>query len=660
MTGEVGTTNAVEQAVMQNARAAFNNDNRDNGCGGRNNRGASLKWSPSRQDINLREIPRISDKIRARIAEERPFFSFEYFPPKTENGVLNLYDRIDRMSRLEPLFVDMTWGAGGSTSELTLELSGNIQRFYGLDVTMHLTCTNMPAGNVDAALEEARRQGIRNIVALRGDPPAGQEWKKVEGGFEHGDDLVRHIRERYGDYFGIVIAGYPEGHPAGLLDGKLTYRQEMEYLKRKYDSGGDVVITQMFYDADLFLQFVRDCRETGIDVPVLPGILPIQTYGGFKRMTGFCRTNVPQDVLDALERIKDDDEAVKRFGVEYGTEMCRRILRSGLVPGLHFYTLNLEKTVVSILENLDLVPRFESIRSLPWRPATVDRRRGEDVRPIFWANRPKSYLLRTEGWDDFPNGRWGDNRSPAYGDLGEHHLLGGGGLYTAEQKEKVRHALGTPQSVQDVSEVFVAFARGTASAPFPWAGEPLAAETSWIGSALERLNKRGFFTINSQPRVNASPSSDVTVGWGGPGGYVYQKAYVEFFCSPAHVRALFDAVERSGAEFASLSVYAINAGGERRTNVKEPRTNAVTWGVFPDREVLQPTVVCPESFKAWSVEAYSLWKSNWASIYDGEASAEQRRAIELIDEIHDSYWLVNMVDNDFIAGDIFKVFARLG
>ncbi|KAK4534421.1 hypothetical protein CDCA_CDCA01G0446 [Cyanidium caldarium] len=615
--------------------------------------------TPSHRDYNLREVPRIGDKIAARAEDGRVFFSFEYFPPKTGQGVVNLYERVDRMARLEPLFVDVTWGAGGSTSELTLELSGNIQRFFGLDVTMHLTCTNMREGQVREALEEAKRRGIRNIVALRGDPPAGQEWYTCAEGFEHGRDLVQYIRAHYGDYFGIVVAGYPEGHPAGLLDGKLTYEQELHYLKEKVECGGDVIITQMFYDVERFLQFVADCRAIGITVPILPGILPIQSYSGFTRMTGFCRTHVPPAVLAALDERKDDEDAVKAFGVEYGTEMCRRILKSGLVPGLHFYTLNLESTVVAILENLRLIPKFESVRSLPWRPATIDGRRSEDVRPIFWANRPKSYLLRTEGWDDYPNGRWGDYRSPAYGEWTEHHLLGGGGLYTAAQKERVRTVLGTPQTLAEIGAVFVKYARGEAAAPFPWAGEPLSPETAWIAAALERLNRHGFLTINSQPRVNCAPSTDVTVGWGGPGGYVYQKAYVEFFCSTSKMESLFEAAA-SSPEFAALSIYAINAAGEQRTNVRKPRTNAVTWGIFPDREVIQPTVVCPESFKAWSKEAFALWIQNWASIYDHEqGTPAEQRSVQLIRDIHDTFWLVNVVDNNFVSGDIFKVFALI-
>ncbi|CAN8061916.1 unnamed protein product [Agarophyton chilense] len=602
-------------------------------------------------DPNLRYLPRIADKIRHRAEENRPFFSFEYFPPKTETGVSNLYQRVERMTAVEPLFCDVTWGAGGSTSGLTLELSGNIQKYLGVDVMMHLTCTNMPSGKVLEGLEGAKTRGIRNILALRGDPPAGKEWSKCEDGFEHGTDLVRFIRANYGDYFGICVAGYPEGHPAGFLDGKITMKQEMEYLKEKVEAGADFIITQMFYDVDTFLGFVRDCRDAGITVPILPGILPIQNYNGFKRMTGFCKTYVPQAILDAMEPIKDDDLAVKDFGIRLGVDMCKRILKSGLCPGIHFYSLNLENSVMGIIDKLNLIPRTESIRSLPWRPATVDKRRNENVRPIYWANRPKSYLDRTSTWDDFPNGRWGDNQSPAYGDLSDYHLLGGGGWASATQKTEAAKLYGEIKGFDDVANVFVRFQKGELKR-LPWSEtEELATETSVISAPLLWLNRNGLLTINSQPRVNAAPSADVTVGWGSNGGYVYQKAYVEFFAKSEIVDAMFEAA----SNYPSLTIYAATAGSdELRTTAKQKSTCAVTWGVFPDREIVQPTVVDPESFLVWKNEAFDVWTNVWADLYDENSSSRP-----ILKELRDSLYLVNVIDNDFVGGDIFAIFKAL-
>ncbi|GJD09366.1 Probable methylenetetrahydrofolate reductase [Galdieria sulphuraria] len=573
---------------------------------------------PSRGDINLRDTPKVHEKIKHRQDMGKIFFSFEYFPPKTPSGVDNLYDRIDRMSRVEPLFVDVTWGAGGSTSDLTLEISGNIQRYFGLDVCMHLTCTNMPSGKVDDALNAAKERGIRNIVALRGDPPKGEEWHSIEGGFEHAVDLVRHIRKSFGEHFSICVAGYPEGHPAGLLEGNLTYEQELHFLKEKVEAGD-------------FCSLLKT-----VVVSVL-------------RMTKFCKTHVPDEVLKALQPIKDDDAAVKEFGIRLGIDMCRRILHSGLVPGIHFYTLNLEKAVMSIIEGLDMIPKNQSIRSLPWRPATIDRRRHEDVRPIFWSNRPKSYISRTEGWDEFPNGRWGDNRSPAFGELTEHHLLGSGGFRSKEEKEALHRAYGELKNFSDVSNIFLRYLSGEVSRLLWSESDGLAKETMIIMEPLKWLNKHGLFTINSQPRVNGVPSSDIVFGWGGPGGYVYQKAYIEFFAKREVVEALIEASK----SYPLITIFAVSSkDSELLTNTKNlSSANAVTWGVFPDREIIQPTVVDPYSFLVWKEEAFSIWTELWGRLYEKDSTSQQ-----ILRHIHDNFMLVNVVDNDYVAGDIFRLF----
>lgn len=612
---------------------------------------APTETSTTDMDPNLRNIPKIADKIRAREAENRPFFSFEYFPPKTPKGVSNLYKRVERMASIEPLFCDVTWGAGGSTSDLTLELSGNIQKYLGVDVMMHLTCTNMPAGNVLNGLEGAKAHGIHNILALRGDPPAGKEWTKCEDGFEHGTDLVSFIRANYGDYFNICVAGYPEGHPAGYLEGKMSYADEMAYLKEKVDAGSDFIITQMFYDVDAFLEFVKRCRDDGITVPILPGILPIQNYRGFQKMTDFCKTKVPQAIRDAMEPIKDDDAAVKEFGIRLGVDMCRRILKSGLCPGIHFYTLNLENSVMGIIDKLNLIPQTESIRSLPWRPATVDKRRKEEVRPIFWANRPKSYLDRTRSWDDYPNGRWGDVESPAYGSLVDYHLLGGGGWASAEVRKEAASRYGDVTSFENVVDIFTRFQKGELTR-LPWSeSEELATETSVISTPLVWMNRNGLLTINSQPRVNAAPSSDVTVGWGSPGGYVYQKAYVEFFATKTQVDALFEAAK----DYPSLTIYSATAANDELRSTATGRTTcAVTWGVFPDYEIVQPTVVDADSFLVWKNEAFDVWTNVWAEMYD-----EGNPSRAFMKEMRESLCLVNVVDNDYVGGDIFAIFKKL-
>ena len=229
--------------------------------------------------------------------DKDPFIAFEYFPPRTQDGVNALYKRIARMTHQRPMYADITWGAGGATSDTTLGIAVSMQKEYGMEANMHLTCTNMEAKMVDDALEAAKAAGIRNIVALRGDAPVGQAtWAPVEGGFSCALDLVKHIRKLHGDYFGISVAGYPEGHPTvinavagrelsdaekgrvvSLPDGDFVcsdadFEKEIAYLKQKVDAGADFIITQMFFDTEVFIAFVAACRAAGITVPIMPGV----------------------------------------------------------------------------------------------------------------------------------------------------------------------------------------------------------------------------------------------------------------------------------------------------------------------------------------------------------------------------------------------------
>eukprot|EP00928_Gymnodinium_smaydae_P077328 TRINITY_DN6060_c0_g2_i2.p1 TRINITY_DN6060_c0_g2~~TRINITY_DN6060_c0_g2_i2.p1 ORF type:complete len:741 (-),score=168.93 TRINITY_DN6060_c0_g2_i2:824-3022(-) len=251
---------------------------------------------------------------------------------------------------------------------------------------MHLTCTNMEKEKVDIALEESKKNGICNLVALRGDPPRGQDkWEAVEGGFNCALDLVKYIRKQHGDYFSIALAGYPEGHPDAMEvveggvaalsasekrrarvavgeDGKTvvtvcrdaSFEKEMKYLKEKVDAGGQAIITQMFLDADVYLDFVKTCREWGINVPIVPGIMCLNAYGGFKRMTELCKTRLPDGMAEAAKAASGSDAEFKAWGIKFISDMCRKILDGG-APGVHFYTLNLEGATVAILQNLGLI-----------------------------------------------------------------------------------------------------------------------------------------------------------------------------------------------------------------------------------------------------------------------------------------------------------------
>jgi len=245
------------------------------------------------------------------------YYSFEFFPPKTEAGLDNLLARIDRMSsRLDPLFIDVTWGSAGSTWARTLAVASHAQRYCGVDVLMHLTCTGMTREQIANALQQAKSSGVHNILALRGDPPRGKRsWEQndVSGGeCDRAIDLVKLIRKLHGTYFGIAVAGHPEGHPSSS-----SLEDEMKHLKEKMEDGADLILTQFFYDTDLFLSYVKRCREHGITCPILPGIMPIQSYNSFVRMTEYCGIKVPAEVFDRLNPVKDDDEAVKMIGCEF-------------------------------------------------------------------------------------------------------------------------------------------------------------------------------------------------------------------------------------------------------------------------------------------------------------------------------------------------------
>lgn len=594
---------------------------------------------------------KLVDKIKQHTSEQ-PWFSFEFFPPRTEEGVENLFDRQDRMASFGPMFCDITWGAGGTTAELTLDIASKMQNMVCVETMMHLTCTNMPKDKLDDALEKVKKEGIQNVLALRGDPPKGEgSFKTVEGGFSCALDLVKYIRETHGDYFGIAVAGYPEAHPDVIAEDadkmKDAYWADLDYLKRKVEAGADMIVTQLFYDVDVFLQFVKDCRSLGISCPIVPGIMPIMTYGGFKRMTGFCKTKVPQELNDSLDAIKDDEEAVKQFGIKEGTKMCRRILDSGCVSGLHMYTLNQERSAVAILESLGLLSK-KAARPLPWRLPTSIHRKDESVRPIHWSNRPKSYLKRTAEWDKFPSGRWGDARSPAYGTLSDYQFMR---RHTSDskRKEKARAAWGaSPTKLDDIIDVFVAYTTGKL-AFMPWNElGGMHAESSTIVEHLEQLNRQGLLTINSQPRVNCARSEDHHVGWGPPKGFVYQKAYVEFFCSPD----AFQRLQSDVAKFPMHTYLAVNNDGDFHSNQESAAANAVTWGVFPGKEIVQPTVVDQQSFLVWKEEAFQLWSTEWGSLYE-----EGSPSSKLIADIANNWYLISLVDNDFVDGDLFAVFA---
>jgi len=320
----------------------------------------------------------LTDLISDR--DSKPFFSIEFFPPKSQNGIVLLDTVVDELKRINPLFVDVTWGAGGSTSELTFDICKNIKETHNLTTNIHLTCTNMKIETIDDTLAKMKNVGLKNILALRGDPPVGQEWVAMDGGLTCALDLINYIKNKYENYFHISCAGYPEGHPISMTNkpfDRMTveekarcyeeinedgtkiyyvctdenYENELNYLKKKVDAGAKCIITQMFFDTSVFTYFVKKCRDYGINVPIIPGLMLIQNYSGFKRMIKFCKTRVPYDLLEKVESLKDDEEKFKEYGIEFGIAMCKELLSEGVV-GLHFYTLNQSEATLKIASAL--------------------------------------------------------------------------------------------------------------------------------------------------------------------------------------------------------------------------------------------------------------------------------------------------------------------
>ncbi|KAK5075511.1 methylenetetrahydrofolate reductase (NAD(P)H) met13 [Lithohypha guttulata] len=583
----------------------------------------------------------ISQKLAHNQAASKPSFSFEFFPPKTAQGVQNLYDRMDRMHDLGPAFIDVTWGAGGRHSQLTCEMVNAAQTRYGLETCMHLTCTDMEKEKLDGALELAYRAGCKNILALRGDPPRDAEkWEAKSLEFRYAIDLVKYIKKNYGDHFDIGVAGYPEGCEDDT-DPELL----MDHLKQKVDAGGTFIVTQMFYDADNFLNWVGKCRDKGIKVPIIPGIMPISTYAAFERRVKWVNCQIPQVWFDKLDPVKNDDSAVRDVGKDLVVEMCRKLLDAGILH-LHFYTMNLAQATQRILDDLNLTPEVTGTpleKPLPWRQSLGKNRREETVRPIFWRNRNVSYIARTAEWDEFPNGRWGDSRSPAFGEL-DAYGVGLKGTNDANMK-----LWGRPKSLRDVTSLFTTYLQGGLDR-LPWCEGKISSEADSLKDHLLDINRRGLLSINSQPAVNGFPSNHPVHGWGPKGGYVYQKAYLELLVFPSVIDKVLERLEANP----NLTYYAVNREGTLKTNTKDEGPNAVTWGIFPNREVVQPTIVETVSFLAWKDEAFRLGE-DWSKCYP--AGSGTRR---LISRIMDECYLMNIVDNDFHkTNEIFKVFEGL-
>jgi methylenetetrahydrofolate reductase (NADPH) len=654
---------------------------------------------------------------------------------------------------LRPLFVTVTWGAGGSTATKSLELAEICQRQLGLTTCMHLTCTNMSRALVGEALQEAKALGVRNVLALRGDPPRSEEYHMDDQEDSNKDftwaiDLVRYIRKIHGDYFCIGVAGYPEGHADDSHPEHQSVEQDLPYLVEKVKAGADFVMTQLTYDIEAYSRYENRLRShpSGIfaSIPIIPGLMPIQSYQIVKRITSLSHARIPPEIFSRIEVVKSDDEAVKRVGVDILSELVEGIKalpQPKSVPrGLHFYTLNLEKSVAFILERCDLIPssteptspstsesesesavaitdngptptingtrdapkrgfsrrRASSFNSQPHNRIIVDSAPSRDVRsgsqhangtlssrnsethqassdsagvPAGPSTRSNTLLIsegqgslgREATWDDYPNGRWGPSSSPAFGEID------GYGPSLKVGPVAARRLWDHPKSPEDVTRLFKKHVEGELVC-VPWSDETdvtsggaLRAETETIRKELLSLIEgRGFWTLASQPAVNGVKSDDKVFGWGPPGeGFIFQKAFVEFFVPrQAWANELRPSLQKHGEDEIgwlktdSEGNFESSASPETsvdattsKSAVGETGVNAVTWGVFRGKEIVTPTIIEEQSFRAWGDEAYGIWEE-WRRLFP--RGSQEEKFLELCKR---ESVLVNVVGQQFAGGD---------
>jgi methylenetetrahydrofolate reductase (NADPH) len=298
-------------------------------------------------------------RIDERLASgAEPAFSFEFFPPKTDEGERNLGRALAELSRMDPTFVSVTYGAGGTTEQRrkTVDIVASIKQTHGLEAMAHFTCVGATVTELRETLDLMRDAGIENVLALRGDPPRGQsEWTATEGGLEFSRELIELIRAEYD--FAIGAACFPEIHIHAE-----SAESDLRYAKEKVDAGARFLITQLFFDNAVYWDWVAKAREIGIDVPIVPGIMPITNFEQIKRFTNMCGATIPDGLLRELGLRADDPGAVTDFGVAYATLQCADLLAKG-APGIHFYTLNRSTATRAILSALRTMA--------PWRDAVA-------------------------------------------------------------------------------------------------------------------------------------------------------------------------------------------------------------------------------------------------------------------------------------------------
>mmetsp|Transcript_7139 Transcript_7139/g.18486 ORF Transcript_7139/g.18486 Transcript_7139/m.18486 type:complete len:512 (-) Transcript_7139:2172-3707(-) len=492
---------------------------------------------------------KLIDKLRGHKGNGNGEFLFglEFFPPHSDAAVDNLVSRVQRMGEeLEPGYIDISARMGGGRGRAmeSLVIGSIFQSNASMETQIRLTCL-MSRDDVKRALASARRTGIQNVFCVK-----GEMFDASAGAGEHlfsaSADLVKLVRELHGDYFNVAVAGHP-----GRDTTEDEYEAQMQSLLRKVEAGADTIISQFFFSWSAFEKWERDCKDRGICVPIIPGILPIVSYSSFKAIEEGARLKIPPLVKDRIEAAKEDDEKIKDIGVDIAEDIAKQALQHGH-NALHFFTMNLERSTTSVLERLG-VSRKGGKKNVSFRTHDVKE---EFVRPIFWVFRPDSYLARTAGWDEFPNGRWGDMASPAFGDLTSSlcnirmpSLKVRQEMWRIDKDtDAVEYSGGIPPRrvlEQRVQDTFIAFLKGEGNVKaLPWCSTPVGGETGVIENQLCALISAGLYSINSQPAVNGLSSTHSTFGWGGGKGRVYQKAYVEFFIAAERVEDMRKELEK--------------------------------------------------------------------------------------------------------------------